>query len=308
MQLRTSERKSAKIRLSLQGPSGSGKTYSALLIAFGLVGDWSKIAVIDTERGSADLYAHLGNYFVLPLTEPYTPERYIEAIKLCENSGIECVIIDSCSHEWSGKGGCLEIHEEVTSKMRVPNSFTAWASVTPKHQAFIDAILQSKSHVITTLRSKTEYVLAERNGKQQPQKVGMAAVTRDGFEYEVTISLDIDDEHNAISSKDRTELFSGKGKFRITSNTGKVIRDWCNSGALPTSAKVEPVLISESITEKIKRANSIENLYDVYLKHQTEWKKQLTAEYTTRKRELNNNIPNLQNFSNNGHATPSGTA
>lgn len=104
--------------MSLQGPSGSGKTYSALFIAFGLVCDWSKIAVIDTERGSADLYVHLGNYFVLPLTEPYTPERYIEAIKLCENSGIECVIIDSCSHEWSGKVGCLEIHEEVTSKMR----------------------------------------------------------------------------------------------------------------------------------------------------------------------------------------------
>ena len=97
--------------------------------------------------GQQTCMPHLGNYFVLPLTEPYTPERYIEAIKLCENSGIECIIIDSCSHEWSGKGGCLEIHEVVTSKMRVPNSFTAWASVTPLHQAFIDAILQSKSHV-----------------------------------------------------------------------------------------------------------------------------------------------------------------
>jgi len=264
---------------------------------------------VDTERGSANLYAHLGPYYVLDLDEPFTPEKYIEAIKLCENSGIECLILDSISHEWTGKGGVLEIHEKTTSAMRVPNSFTAWASVTPRHQAFIDAILQSKCHVITTIRTKTEYIISERNGKNVPQKVGMAAVQRDGFEYEVSISLDIDDEHNALSSKDRTGLFSDKGKFRITTETGKLIRDWCNSGASTATAKVELLNQSESISEMLKKAANVESLYGVYLKHQTEWTKQLTAEYTIRKKELNNNISNLQNFSSNGqHATPSGSA
>lgn len=308
MELKTSQRKSAKIRLSLQGPAGSGKSLSSLKIAQGLIGDLTKVAVVDTERGSANLYAHLGPYYVLDLDEPFTPEKYIEAIKLCENSGIECLILDSISHEWTGKGGILEIHEKTTSAMRVPNSFTAWASVTPRHQAFIDAILQSKCHVITTIRTKTEYIISERNGKNIPQKVGMAAVQRDGFEYEVSISLDIDDEHMALSSKDRTGLFSDKGKFRITTETGKLIRDWCNSGASPVSAKIESGNQSESISEMLKKAATVESLYDVYLKHQAEWTKQLTAEYTARKKELNNNISNLQNFSNNGHATPLGSA
>ena len=81
MQLRQSERKQAKIKMALQGSSGSGKSLSSLLLAKGLTNDQlDRVAVIDTENGSADLYAHLGNYNVLPLQPPYTPEKYIEAV------------------------------------------------------------------------------------------------------------------------------------------------------------------------------------------------------------------------------------
>lgn len=309
MELKTSQRKSAKIRLSLQGPAGSGKSLSSLKIAFGMTNDWNKITVIDTERGSANLYSHLGPYYVLDLEEPFTPERYIEAIKLCEQNSIDVIIIDGLSMEWAGKGGILEIHEKTTSSMRVPNSFTAWASVTPRHQAFIDAILQSKCHVITTIRTKTEYVISERNGKNVPQKVGMAAVQRDGFEYEVSISLDIDEEHMALSSKDRTGLFSDIGKFRITTETGKLIRDWCNSGTPSQSPLIAiplSVQVIEAISSKIKKATSIERLNEIYQTHQKEWTQQLSADYTTRKRELLlTNISNIQNFGKNG--TPIGT-
>src|SRR5215216_5505381 len=106
MQLRKATRKKAKIRLGLSAISGGGKTYSAILIAKGLCGDLSKVALIDTENGSADLYAHLGEFNVLPLQAPFTPERYIQAIHECEKSGMEVIIIDSISHEWDGKGGC----------------------------------------------------------------------------------------------------------------------------------------------------------------------------------------------------------
>jgi adenylylsulfate kinase-like enzyme len=103
MELRHATRKQTKIKLALQGPAGSGKTYSALLLAFGLTNAWNNIAIIDTENHSADLYAHLGNFNVLSLDKPFCPERYIEAIELCEKAGMEVIILDSITHEWDGK-------------------------------------------------------------------------------------------------------------------------------------------------------------------------------------------------------------
>ena len=97
LNLRVSSKKQAKIKLALQGCAGSGKTYSALLLAYGLTNDWTKIAIIDSENGSADLYASLGNYNVLPLQDNFTPETYIEAIKICEDAKMEVIIIDSIS-------------------------------------------------------------------------------------------------------------------------------------------------------------------------------------------------------------------
>lgn len=226
MYLQTAKRQQAKLKVSLAGASGSGKTYSALLLAYGLCNDWSKIAVIDTENFSASFYAHLGPFNVVNVTSPFNPEKYIEAIQICEAGGMEVIIIDSISHEWSGKGGCLEIHENETSKMRVPNSFTAWAAVTPRHQSFVDAIILSQCHIIANIRSKAEYVLSERNGKMIPQKVGMAPITRDGFEFEVSVAFDLDHMHKASTSKDRTGLFCEVLPFVISADTGKRLLEW----------------------------------------------------------------------------------
>ncbi|GAA5091476.1 hypothetical protein GCM10023210_18900 [Chryseobacterium ginsengisoli] len=153
MKLKQSQRQQVKLRLGLSGASGFGKTKSALLLGYGMTQDWSKIAVIDTENSSASLYSDLGNYNVLDLQAPYSPERYIQAIELCEKSGIEVIIIDSASHEWNGTGGCLDIHEKMGGR------FQDWANVTPRHQSFINKILQSTCHVITTTRRKMDYSL-----------------------------------------------------------------------------------------------------------------------------------------------------
>jgi hypothetical protein len=227
MQLRTATRQKAKIRLGLSAVSGGGKTYSALLLAFGLCGDWSKIAVIDTENNSADLYAHLGSYNVLPLTAPYQPERYIEAIKTCEQAGCEVIIIDSITHEWDGKGGCLQIVDQLGGK------YQDWGKVTPRHQAFIDAILQSPCHILTTVRRKQDYEMSKVDGKMKVEKAGLKEVTREGFEYELTVNLEIDAKHNASASKDRTGLFAGKPSFIPTIDTGRLIKQWCDSGSEP---------------------------------------------------------------------------
>ncbi len=220
-------RKQAKLRLALTGPSGSGKTYSALLLAKGIGG---RVAVIDTEHGSASLYADVLDFDVLNLAAPFSPERYIHAITDAAHSGYDVLIVDSITHEWNGKGGILEIHDAVTRAKG--NSYTAWAEVTPRHNAFVEALLQSPLHIITTMRSKQDFVLTERNGKQVPQKVGLAPIQRDGFEYEMTVVLDIEQgKHLASASKDRTRLFFNGTPEPITEQTGRQLMEWLEAGA-----------------------------------------------------------------------------
>ncbi|WP_132055643.1 AAA family ATPase [Pseudocnuella soli] len=225
MQLRKATRKKAKIRLGLSAVSGGGKTYSALLVAHGICNDWSKVAIIDSENNSADLYAHLGDFNVLPISAPFSPEKYVEAIHTCEKAGMEVIIVDSITHEWDGKGGCLEIVEQLGGK------YQDWAKVTPRHQAFIDAIIQSPCHMITTVRRKQDYeMIKDGNGKVKVEKGGLKEITREGFEYELTINLELDLRHNATASKDRTGLFMGKPAFVPSEETGKLIAQWCEQG------------------------------------------------------------------------------
>lgn len=262
-QLRKATRQKAKIRLGLSAVAGGGKTYSAILLAKGLVTDLSKVAIIDTENGSADLYSHMGPFNVLPLHPPYTPERYIVAIKECEDAGMEVIIIDSITHEWDGAGGCLDIVEELTQRDPKHNSYTQWRFVTPRHQAFVDAILQSSAHIITTVRRKQDYDMSNQGGKTVVTKVGMKEITRDGFEYELTVNLELDQLHNATSSKDRTGLFVDKPAFVITEATGKLIKDWCDSGV--EAIKITPAkktLNAGQFTSYINRIKVGEPLAD----------------------------------------------
>lgn len=224
MQFKKAERKQAKLRLALAGPSGAGKTMSALRIAKGMGG---KIAVIDTERGSASLYSHVVDFDTLDLGPPYTPERYIDAIAAAEQAGYDTLIIDSITHEWDGKGGCLEMNENLANAKYKGNTWSAWNETTPRHRAFLDAIIQSKCHIIATMRSKTETVQGE--GKKV-MKLGMKVVQREGSEFEFTTVLDIvHDSHMATTSKDRTGLFADP--HVITEDTGKRLLAWLNSGA-----------------------------------------------------------------------------
>lgn len=232
--LRKASRKKAKIRLGLSAVAGGGKTYSALLIAYGLCGDWEKIAVIDSENNSADLYAHLGSYNVLPISAPYPPEKYIKAIEDCEAAGMDVIIVDSITHEWDGKGGCLEIVDSITQGSTSKNSYAAWGRVTPRHQAFIDKMLSSKAHIITSVRRKQDYEMSkDANGKVKVEKAGLKEQTRDGWEYELTVNLQLDTMHQATASKDRTGLFMGKPEFIPSIETGKMILEWCETGADP---------------------------------------------------------------------------
>lgn len=228
VQIRKAERAKSKLRVGLSGPSGSGKTYSALLMAFGLVGSWEKIVLIDTENGSGELYSNLGPYNVITLSAPFSPESYIEAIEAAQAAGMEAIVIDSVSHEWDGKGGCLQINEMLANAKYKGNTWAAWSEVTPRHQKFIEAITTASCHVITTARSKTDTIQTE---DKKIKKVGLKDIQREGFEYELTVAFNIDrDEHLAIASKDRTELFIDRDPFIVTSATGEELLAWAQSG------------------------------------------------------------------------------
>lgn len=221
-------RKSVKIRLALVGPSGSGKTFSSLLIAKGLGG---RIALIDTERGSGELYSHLCDYDVAHLSPPFTPGKYIEAIKMAEAAGYDVLIIDSLSHAWSGEGGVLDLHDRASKALR--NSFTAWREVTPHHNALVEAILSSSCHIIATMRTKTAYEVSQENGKAKVSKIGLAPVQRDGMEYEFTVVMDLCvDGHVGTASKDRTGLFDGKHVIP-SEKTGRELNRWLSEAQTP---------------------------------------------------------------------------
>lgn len=276
------ERKQAKLRLALAGPSGSGKTFSALLMAKGLGG---RIAVIDTEHGSASLYADIADFDVLELHAPYSPERYAEAITAAEQAGYGVLIIDSYSHEWTGSGGCLESNEKLAHQKFKGNTWAAWNETTPRHRKLTDKILTSPLHIICTMRSKTETVQGE--GKKVI-KLGMKSEQRDGTDYEFTVVLDIThDGHAAIASKDRTKLFDQPEV--ISEDTGHRLLAWLNDGKsqadLQTTA-LQDALSKIPVTETMQELQSVYSAAYRILEQSPDHLAQLNAAKDQRKAEL----------------------
>ena len=291
-QIRKAERRKARLRLGMIGASGSGKTLSSLLIAYGLVGDWSKIGLIDTEQGSGELYVgteisgvKIGEYMYGRITPPFEVSRYLEAVHALEQAGAEVIIVDSLSHAWAGEGGLLDKQGKIAD--RIKNSYTAWREVTPEHNQLVEVMLQSSSHIIACLRAKTEYALEETDkGKKAPKKVGMAPIQRDGLEYEFTVVLDLDQKHTASSSKDRTGMFDGR-YFTPGPDTGKELLAWLEMGTDAPSpdaqfnsrqgngraddsdreAKQPEPLDMEAAVKAIEQAQDLDELKRAFAKH-----------------------------------------
>ncbi len=235
MQFKKATKQQAKARVAIAGPSGAGKTYTALALATAI---GNRVAVVDTEHGSASKYAGEPFEFdVLELSD-FHPRSYIEAIHAAESAGYDCLVVDSGSHEWSGTGGCLELVDAAAKRMK-GNSYVAWGEVTPLHNQFIEAMHQSKLHLIVTYRSKMDYVQTESNGRKEVKKVGMAPITRDGAEYEFDIVLDMDLNHDAVISKTRCSALTDKVFHRPGRELADAIKAWLGDGA-PAVADAAP--------------------------------------------------------------------
>ncbi|HUS62552.1 MAG TPA: AAA family ATPase [Acidimicrobiales bacterium] len=231
MAFKKAVRHAVKLKIGVQGPSGSGKTYGALMLARHMVGPEGKIAVIDTENGSASLYSDRTPFDVLDLTPPFTSKRYADAVAEAIEAGYDIIVIDSISPQWNGEGGILQRKEQLDAQGR-GNSYTNWAAFSAEHTKFLQMIVDAPIHMIATLRSKSEYVVEQNEkGKAVPRKVGMAAVQREGAEYEFSIVFDVSMAHGAQTTKDRTGLFPTDEVVDLANKkTGKRITDWLASG------------------------------------------------------------------------------
>lgn len=240
------QKQQSKLRMTIDGPAGSGKTYTALRFAHVIAARANgKIAVVDTERGSASKYVGEApdgipwQFDVLELTQ-FSPERYTEAVLAAGRTGYSVLVIDSLSHAWEGVGGALEIKDRIAGSSN-ENSFTAWRHVTPLHNRMIDTILQSPMHIITTMRSRTEYVTEVQNGKiVGVRRVGLAPVQRPGTEYEYDLVCDMDWAHIMTVAKSRCPLVADMQVEKPGPEFIQIVLDWLDGKGSPVLVKPAP--------------------------------------------------------------------
>lgn len=235
IEIRKASKEKAKLRMFISGPSGSGKTYTSLKLA-SLFG--KKICVIDTEFGSAEKYADEFDFDVIRLDQP-TIEGYMDCLDAMAEGGYDCGVVDSATHAWYA---AQELVDKAAARSKSGNTYMAWGEVTPQWNKFLRKIISMPFHVFCTARSKSEYVLDkdERTGRSTPRKLGMAAIIREGAEFEFDVAGEMDLQHNLIINKTRCSkldqgVYPKPGKEPATQ-----LLEWLSSGVEPLKPPEDP--------------------------------------------------------------------
>jgi len=242
-------REASYARIALSGPSGSGKTYTALALGTALA---DKVAVIDTERGSASKYVGLNGWqFDTVQPDSFSPLSLVELLGLAAGGEYGCVIVDSWSHYWMGVDGMLE---QADRRAKGGNSFSGWKEVRPEERRMIDALVSFPGHLIATMRSKTEYVVEENErGKKVPRKVGLKPEQRDGAEYEFDLVGDLDHDNTLTVVKSRIHTLAKAVVPMPGEEFAHQIRDWLSDGArIPTVAEYRKQALAAETREELK--------------------------------------------------------
>lgn len=214
----------SKLRLALFGPSGSGKTFTALRIAKGMGG---RIAVIDTEYGSASKYADRFDFDTESLKAP-SVGNYMKLIREAGVAGYNVLVIDSMSHGWQE---LLEHIDQLAKTKYKGNSWAAWNEGTPLQKEFVETILACPCHIIATMRSKTEWsISSDDKGKSKPVRVGLAPEQGKGIEYEFDLLMELSTDHVAEVIKDRTGKYQDKIIQKPGEEFGVELAAWLSDG------------------------------------------------------------------------------
>jgi hypothetical protein len=218
-------RKATYLRLALDSPSGAGKTYTALKIASALAAhDSGRVAVIDTERGSAAKYSD-GKPFDFDHVdlESHDPAEFVRLMGQASANNYPVVVVDSGSHEWKGT---LGIVDRASVDMR-GNTWAGWSKARPAHDAFIDAVTSHRGHVIVTYRAKQETEQYKEDGKTKVRKLGLAPVASDDMDYEFDVWGSIaHDSHTVLISKSRIETIPVGSEWPLGEGLAQAYIDW----------------------------------------------------------------------------------
>jgi KaiC/GvpD/RAD55 family RecA-like ATPase len=263
MELQIVTKKQSKILLALLGGAGTGKTYSALQLAYGITGNWGKVAVIDTENSSASYYSHLGPFNTLQISQHYTTINYIEAIQLCHEAAIEVIIIDSISPEWNGQYGFIDNYCSIKG-----DSYKRWDEVMHMHREFMNTLIYSPVHIISTVKSVNKVPQAEA-----------------GFEHYFDTVLELKRDHEALVIKDRSSVCKKNGSFLITPSLGAELFEWSSTGE---------VMVPEDLQARIDKCRTINQLYNILLKQDIPM--EFMKAFTQKANELEG-LPSLQKYS-----------
>ena len=231
MKLRKAERKGTPMPILFYGTAGSGKTYSSLLVAKGLAsGDMSKVALIDTENNRGAYYCDdddIGGYNILNVEAPFTPERFVEAIRACGQGGAEVIIIDSISHEWDNVGGVLDLADKGrTQKGATLQGLAKWTKPKLAHKKLIQEIERCKLWVICTCRAKYPMKVDGENFKRADKPV---CIQSHDFAYEFLLSAWI---NKSVAEFDKIpKPLLNTFNNTLDEQTGKSIKEWVMGGA-----------------------------------------------------------------------------
>jgi hypothetical protein len=240
-------REAVKARIALTGPAGSGKTYTALALATSLA---EKVAVVDTERGRAKEYAGIFTFDHFA-PERFDPRELIRLLAVAGQHGYGCVVVDSFSHYWMGKGGALEFVDE-----RKGFAGGGWKDYRPIENQLMDALLSYPGHLICTMRVKTAYEVGKgTDGKLAPRKVGMKPEQRDGVEYEFSIVGELDADHVLSVTKTTCPDLADAVIAHPGADLAERILAWIDGGEkLPDSRDYRDMAVNPNTTHDELRA------------------------------------------------------
>lgn len=232
-QFAPAKREMVSLLIALAGASGSGKTYSALRLARGMSTN-GKIAFIDTEARRGLHYASDFEFIHADMRPPFSPDRFVEAIRAAEAAGADVVVIDSFSMEYDGEGGIIDWADRLAANgVKSPGN---WKEPKLAHKKLMNALLQCRASIIFCLRADEKIEILRENGKTVVRPLGWMPICEKRFMFEMTASFTLTPDRPGIPHFDLPHKLQSQhrpfftDKHPIDEESGRALAEWARGG------------------------------------------------------------------------------